>query len=96
MTARAGRSGGATSKVSPPRRSISTPLVEASALFTPADIEFAARKAAQFAFERAAFGDAEGSAGVDDFLRAISEVRPTLFRGIVREFEEDIEDFARF
>lgn len=31
-----------------------------------------------------------------DFLLAISEVRPTLSRGLVREFEEDIEDFARF
>ena len=75
-------------------------LVDASALFTPADIEFAARKAAQFAFERAVFGGAEGTteagATSEDFLLAISEVRPTLSRGVVREFEEDIEDFARF
>jgi transitional endoplasmic reticulum ATPase len=71
-------------------------LVEASALFTPADMEFAARKAAQFAFERAVFGDAEDIAVTEDFLLAISEVRPTLSRGMVREFEEDIEDFARF
>lgn len=71
-------------------------LVEASALFTPADMEFAARKAAQFAFERAVFGDAGANANTEDFLQAISEVRPTLSRGMVREFEEDIEDFARF
>jgi len=71
-------------------------LVEASALFTPADIEFAARKAAQLAFERAVFEEAEASGGTEDFLQAISEVRPALSRGVVREFEEDIGDFARF
>jgi len=71
-------------------------LVEASALFTPADIEFAARKAAQLAFERAVFEEAEARGGTEDFLQAISEVRPTLSRGVVGEFEKDIGDFARF
>jgi hypothetical protein len=41
------------------------------------------------------FGEAEPSAGTEDFLLANSELRPTLSR-MVHEFEEDIEDFARF
>ncbi|MBA3278412.1 MAG: ATP-binding protein, partial [Geodermatophilaceae bacterium] len=79
-------------------------LVEATALFTPADIDFAARKAAQTAFERDVFGD-QGSgprlhsglarANVDDFLHAIADTRPTLTRAIVHEFETDIDAFAR-
>ncbi len=79
-------------------------LVEATQLFTPADIDFAARKAAQAAFERDVFGDeatecslAPGSARAtsNDFLRAIADTRPTLTRAIVHEFETDIETYAR-
>ncbi|MDQ3732985.1 MAG: ATP-binding protein, partial [Actinomycetota bacterium] len=79
-------------------------LVEATSLFTPADIDFAARKAAQAAFERAVFGGTPiecslkpdaARATVDDFLRAIAETRPTLTRAIVHEFETDIDTYAR-
>lgn len=79
-------------------------LVEATQLFTPADIDFAARKAAQAAFERAVFGDTTtGSslepdstrATVDDFLGAIADTRPTLTRALVHEFETDIDTYAR-
>ena len=79
-------------------------LVEATALFTPADIDFAARKAAQAAFERAVFGGTPNEcslkpdatrATVDDFLRAITETRPSLNRAIVHEFETDIDTYAR-
>ncbi|MGI8874962.1 MAG: ATP-binding protein [Egibacteraceae bacterium] len=79
-------------------------LVEATKLFTPADIDFAARKAAQAAFERAVFGDTStecrlrpdpARATVGDFLRAIADTRPTLTRAIVHEFETDIDTYAR-
>jgi transitional endoplasmic reticulum ATPase len=79
-------------------------LVEATQLFTPADIDFAARKAAQAAFERDVFGDGSTASGlspgsaratVDDFLRAIADTRPTLTGALVHEFETDIETFAR-
>jgi len=74
--------------------------VEATAMFTPADIDFAARKAAQTAFERAVFGDQGLNSGlarasVDDFLHAIADTRPTLTRAIVHEFETDIDTYAR-
>ena len=70
-------------------------LVEASELFTPADIEFAARKAAQTAFERALSDGADSPATTDDFVAAAEAVRPTLTQTMVRDFEEDIERFAR-
>ena len=78
-------------------------LVEATALFTPADIDFAARKAAQAAFERDVLGQdnvpdqGPGSvrATLADFLWAISETRPTLTRALVHEFETDIDTYAR-
>jgi transitional endoplasmic reticulum ATPase len=79
-------------------------LVEATHLFTPADIDFAARKAAQAAFERAVFDEpptgrsaepASARATVDDFLAAIADTRPTLTRTLVHEFETDIDTYAR-
>jgi SpoVK/Ycf46/Vps4 family AAA+-type ATPase len=70
-------------------------LVAASELFTPADIEFSARKAAQLAFEREHFGGAESRATTDDFLAAIGATKPSLTPEIVAEFEEDTKRFAR-
>jgi SpoVK/Ycf46/Vps4 family AAA+-type ATPase len=70
-------------------------LVTASELFTPADIEFAARKGAQAAFERE-MRDGRGLPAVtEDFLRAIGEVRPTLTADMLEEFERGKAEFAR-
>jgi transitional endoplasmic reticulum ATPase len=71
-------------------------LVSASELFTPADIEFAARKAAQHAFEREHFEGASHRAVEDDFLSAIHSTRPSLTPDILRAFEQDVEQFARY
>jgi len=70
-------------------------IVEESRLFTPADIEFAARRTAQLAFERVVFegGGQEVTAG--DIRHAIGRTRRTLTPGLVTEFEQDIEDYAR-
>jgi transitional endoplasmic reticulum ATPase len=70
-------------------------LVEASQYFTPADIEFAVRKAAQAAFEREHFQGRAGRARTDDFLAAIAATRPSLTRATLMEFEEDAERYAR-
>jgi transitional endoplasmic reticulum ATPase len=70
-------------------------LAERSQYFSAADIEFAARKAAQAAFElslSASFSPATTA----EFLKAIAEVRPSITVSMAREFEEDIERFARF
>ena len=70
-------------------------LVATSEFFTPADIEFAARKGAQSAFERQ-MRDGRGElAGTEDYLAAISEVRPTLTAEMLAEFERGKQDFAR-
>ena len=71
-------------------------LVAATPLFTPADIEFASSKAAQYGFERAVFSDDGPPTPTDDFLRAIADVRPSLTAETVHDFEEDIEAFARY
>ena len=70
-------------------------LVEASPLFTPADIEWAARKAAQRAFEREHFAGRGSRATTDDFLSAIAETRATLTPEMVEEFVADTTRFSR-
>ncbi|MGZ4416853.1 MAG: ATP-binding protein [Gaiellaceae bacterium] len=71
-------------------------LVQASELFTPADIEFAARKAAQRAFEREHFQRERHRARTDDFLAAIADTKPTLTAEMVSGFDDDTSRFARF
>jgi transitional endoplasmic reticulum ATPase len=71
-------------------------LVEATQLFTPADIEFAARKAAQRAFEREHFERVGRRATTDDFRAAIEQTKPTLGVEMVEEFERDRSRFARY
>lgn len=70
-------------------------LAERSQFFSAADIEFAARKAAQAAFERS-LGGSHAPATTADFVAAIAQVRPSITAAMAREFDEDIERFARF
>ena len=65
-------------------------LVEATEMFSPADIEFAARKGAQSAFEREIEFRCGVPAHTDDYLSAIADIRPTLTADMLAEFEEDI------
>jgi transitional endoplasmic reticulum ATPase len=71
-------------------------LVDASDMFTPADIEFAARKAAQRAFEREHFEGATHRARTGDFIRAIEQVRPTLTPEMLEAFESARRGHARY
>jgi transitional endoplasmic reticulum ATPase len=70
-------------------------IVAASGLFTPADIEFAARRTAQLAFERVMFDHGSELTTTDDVLGAIAQTRRTLTTEMVAQFEQDIEDYAR-
>src|SRR5271169_6643554 len=70
-------------------------VVAQSMLFTPADIEFAARRTAQLVFERVLFEHQEELAATADVLRGIAETRRTLTQQMVKDFEQDITDFAR-
>jgi len=70
-------------------------LVETSERFTPADIEFAARKAAQVAFEREHFENASHRATTEDFLAAIGATRPTVSEEMGESFLSDAERFTR-
>ncbi len=70
-------------------------IVEESRLFTPADIEFAARRTAQLAFERVLFEHGKELVTTGDIRHAISQTRRTLTPGLVAEFEQDITEYAR-
>ncbi|MEU3423414.1 GNAT family N-acetyltransferase [Streptomyces murinus] len=70
-------------------------LVAASELFTPADIEFAARKGAQAAFEREVAHREGRPADTEDYMSAISDTRPTLTARAIKEFGEDIDTYSR-
>jgi len=72
--------------------------VAASETLTPADIEYAARVAAQAAFERELVAGEtveQPGASTQDYLDSARQVRPTVTAEMVREFQEDIERFAR-
>jgi transitional endoplasmic reticulum ATPase len=71
-------------------------LVEASEHFTPADIEFAAHKAAHRAFEREHFEGSASRANTDDFLFAVKETRPSLSAEVIESFDDDTRQFARY
>ncbi len=71
-------------------------LVEASDLFTAADIEFAARLAAQKAFEREHFEGAADRANTADFLDAIASSTPTLTEDMIETFRQEAEQFTRY
>ncbi|MCQ4081223.1 bifunctional GNAT family N-acetyltransferase/ATP-binding protein [Streptomyces sp. RB6PN25] len=75
-------------------------LVAASELLTPADIEHAARIAAQSAFERdlaqpGPVPERQDGATTDDYLTALKQCRPTVTSGMVDEFIADISSHAR-
>ncbi|MFC6356096.1 ATP-binding protein [Luethyella okanaganae] len=72
-------------------------LVEKSAGFSPADIEYAARRASQSAFEDALSAVSGGVHGpsTNDYVEAIRSTRTTVSAEIAAEFLEDIELLAR-
>ena len=73
-------------------------LVSASDGFSPADIEYAARRASQEALEQALFGGDESppeGPSTGHYLSAIDATRTTVSAQVAAEFLEDIERLAR-
>jgi SpoVK/Ycf46/Vps4 family AAA+-type ATPase len=70
-------------------------LVAASDRFTPADLEFAARKAAHTAFEREHFDNVAHRATTEDFLAAVDATKPTVTGDMVDAFGRDVDQFTR-
>ena len=73
-------------------------LVGASDGFSPADIEYAARRASQNALEQALFGGHENppeGPSTGDYIAAIESTRTTVSAQVAAEFLEDIESLAR-
>ena len=74
-------------------------LVERSDGFSPADIEFAARSAAQAALENSVYGGTSSTTvgpTLDGYLAAISRTRTTVSADVAREFHADIDMLARY
>jgi MoxR-like ATPase/GNAT superfamily N-acetyltransferase len=73
-------------------------LVERSDGFSPADIEYAARRASQSALENRVYSAADSDRtgpGIEEYLAAIAATRTTVSAEAAREFLEDIEVLAR-
>lgn len=72
-------------------------LVDMTEGFSPADIEYAARKASQSALEDAVHSGEHEPAGpvIDHYISAISSTRATVSAEVATEFWEDIERFGR-
>jgi ribosomal protein S18 acetylase RimI-like enzyme len=70
-------------------------VVDSCRLFTPADIEFAARRTAQLVFERVMFDRGEELTTTADVLAGIAQTRRTLTEEMSAQFEQDIQDYAR-
>ncbi|MBV8291152.1 MAG: ATP-binding protein, partial [Mycobacterium sp.] len=70
-------------------------LVAATEMFTPADIEFAARKGAQLGFEREIEFRRGEPACTKDYLTAVHETRPSLTEAMLDEFSDDITQRTR-
>jgi GNAT superfamily N-acetyltransferase len=74
-------------------------IVERSEGFSPADIEYSARKASQAALEQAidlgTAGDVEAGPVLSDYLEAIHATRVTVSESTARDFLDDIDALAR-
>ena len=70
-------------------------IVHESRLFTPADIEFAARRTAQLVFERVLIEEGGEVTTTADVLHGIAQTRRTLTEEMATQFEHDIQDYAR-
>jgi transitional endoplasmic reticulum ATPase len=73
-------------------------LAQASERFSPADIEFAARKASQQALEQAVQAPAnsgEPALTTEAYLQAIDGTRATITEAVAKVFFEDIDRIAR-
>ncbi|HQV56395.1 MAG TPA: ATP-binding protein [Ilumatobacteraceae bacterium] len=71
-------------------------VVAATKMYTTADVELVARKAAQASFERAVAAGEDSPATTRDLLNAAHAVRPTLSAGQLEGFAEDIELHGRW
>jgi len=71
-------------------------LVARTERFSAADIEFAAGKAAHQAFKRGLANKTPAEAVTDDFLLAISKMRPSITVEQLDEFERDAERHSRY
>ena len=71
-------------------------LVESTARFTPADIEYLFHKVAQFAFEQELDTQKDFIVTTGPIVEILSAMRPSLTDEVIEEFEKDSIEFSRF
>jgi transitional endoplasmic reticulum ATPase len=70
-------------------------IVNMTARFTPADIEYLFQQVAQFAFEEEYASKHDYSVTTDTFLQMIPRIRPSLTEGMIEDFQKDSIAYAR-
>jgi SpoVK/Ycf46/Vps4 family AAA+-type ATPase len=70
-------------------------IAEKSEGFTPADIEAVVSIVSQHSFEKECFNKKEFKATTEDFLVSISSYKPTISKGEMAEFAEDVRRYCR-
>ncbi len=70
-------------------------LIEMTANFTPADIEYLFQQVAQFAFEAEYASKRDYRVTIETFAAIAPKIRPSLTDEIIAEFEKDIVTYSR-
>lgn len=70
-------------------------LIEMTANFTPADIEYLFQQVAQFAFEAEYASKRDYRVTIETFAGIAPRIRPSLTNEIIAEFEKDIVTYSR-
>ena len=65
-------------------------------LFTPADIEFLFQKVSQLAFEREYLAGSDFNATTETFKEVIPQIRPTLTKEVIKEFQQACTTYCRY
>jgi len=64
-------------------------------LFTPADIEFLFQKVSQLAFEREYLAGSDFNATTETFKEVLPQIRPTLTKEVIKEFQQACTTYCR-
>jgi len=65
-------------------------------LFTPADIEFLFQKVSQLTFEREYLAGSDFNATTEIFKEVIPQIRPTLTKEVIKEFQQACTTYCRY
>jgi len=70
-------------------------VVDMTAGFTPADIQYLFEQVAQFAFEQELFNKEDYRVTAETFMQILPKVHPSLSHEVIEEFEKDSVRYSR-